>query len=191
MSNALSHARLTELPQQAEKGNNDWSKAIVLVRKANNRTNYAVAYNDGEGGATVVADFGPAFVIREILAIYPYARKDLLYRPVFKTKEDIVIYLTEHGCKRKEIEALMSEKYINQKPKSEERMEQDRKKIKALLERFYIVDQNTVKNANERAYKTAFADKDLPDLPADEDGKPAGSEGTTEVTNEKTEEDEF
>lgn len=165
LSEALSYAKVPELPAKAAEGANDWLKAIVLVKKANNRTNYAVAINDGMGNPQVVADFGPAMVIREVMEVYPYVMRDTVPLPHFSSRADIIDYLVKNGEDREKMEALASDTFKNGNRKPDGRIESDRAKIKILLDKY------AVKN--------------------NEDTDAAGQTRTEEVKSEKTEEDEF
>lgn len=164
LSDAMTHARVRELPQTIEIGNNNWAKAIVLVRKSNNKRNYAVAYNNGEGNPQIVADFGSAAVIREILEIRPYFMKAKLYTPTFRDKEEVVIYLVNHGEKESEIRKLISDVNPNKKPKSEKKLAEDKLRIKTLVNKYAIIDQNAIDDANHRAYDTTHYDEKLPEI---------------------------
>lgn len=135
MSEALTYAKVGELPAKAENGANDWISAIVLVRKVNNRTNYAIANNDGLGNPQVVADFGPAMIIKDVLEIHPYKMRGNVRIPSFASKEDIVEFLVGYGEDREKMEALMSDTFKNGNRKPDGRIESDRAKIKILVEK--------------------------------------------------------
>ena len=54
LSEALSFAKVAEMPAELEEGRTDWVKALVLVRKYNGRENYALAINEGGAMPSVV-----------------------------------------------------------------------------------------------------------------------------------------
>lgn len=168
LSNALSYARVPELPQSVDQQEGVWTKAIILVKKYNNRQNYAVAHNDGNGNPLIVADFGPSCGIKEIVGIYPYSFVTKAYTPNLKTKDDIVAYLVNHGENEAEIRQLISDKHPNNRAKAEARKKEDNEKIKSLVAKYSLKDENRLKSAVSEACSTEFYDKELPEIePAD------------------------
>lgn len=164
LSEALSFARVPELPEDVSKTTGTWTKAIVLVKKANNRQNYAIAHNDGSGGARIVKDFGPTYKIVDVLGIFPYSFVSLQYQPNLKTKEDIVMYLVNHGEKEAEVRKLISDIHPNKKEKSAQRKMDDKAKLKALVMKYTIADENELKKRENEAINTAFYEKNLPEI---------------------------
>lgn len=163
LSDALTYARVPELPEKLSEKHETWTKAIVLVKKVNNRTNYALAHNNGSGTPIVVKDFGASCAIREILEVYPYSFTTRQYQPDLRSKDDILLYLVNHGEKKEDIEALLSKKTRNNRAKSEAKIAEDNKTIKALVTQYTIADENALKAARNAAVEAAypeFAERD-------------------------------
>lgn len=156
LSAALTYARVPELPEQLSEKHEAWTKAIVLIKKTNNRTNYAIAHNNGSGDPIVVKDFGPACAIKEVLSIYPFSFTTKQYQPNLRSKDDILEYLVNHGENRADIEALLSKKTRNNRAKSEAKIADDNKTIKALVTKYTIADENALKEARNAAYEAAY-----------------------------------
>ena len=140
LSEALTYARVPELPKKTEKGDNGWIKAIALVRKANNRTGYVIVNNDGIGNPMVSVDFGPAIVIKEIMEVYPYLMRVKESRPALLDDNDILVYLVRHGEDQDKVMALLSGTYKNGRKKPEERLLADRAKVQIMVDRYSVED---------------------------------------------------
>lgn len=184
LSQALSYAKVDELPAKAEPGANDWLKAVVLVRKANNRENYAIASNDGMGNPQITTDFGAPMVIREVLSVHPYVFRTGINKPDFYSKDDVLEYLVQNGEDRNKMAALMSDTYANGRKKPEGKANADREKIKVLVDKHCLENMNKDDREREAAAEAmkmcenVFGGGDV------EDGQPVG--GTA-----KSDEDEF
>lgn len=164
LSEALSYARIPELPADVSEAVGTWTKAIVLVKKTNNRLNYAVARNDGNGGVNIIKDFGAMCRVTEVLNIYPFSFISLQYQPNLKTKEDIINYLVSFGEDRDKIKKLLADTHPNKIDKSAKRKEEDNAAIKALVMKYTIAEENRLKAEEHNAIKTAFYENDLPEI---------------------------
>lgn len=149
LTDALSEARLPELPKEWENKSIHWAMAIVKVRKNNMKVNYAIAENDGEDKPIIVKDFGSSAKIVEILEIRPYAHLNDLYIPDLRNKQDITKYLVANRVSEKYISNLLSTKKEDGSEKSEEEKKEDRSLIKKMVVRFAVINQ--VDNANMRS----------------------------------------
>lgn len=168
LSEALSYAAVPELPAELLAGDNSWVKAIVLVRKFNNNENYALAINNGES-VTIVKDFGTLSAIREILNIYPYARLGVKSTPNLHNREEIVLYLVNHGEDEAYIRQLMSKECKSGKPKAEATYNKDKATIKALVNKCALKEEQDRKLATEAAMEVVQYYNNLPELPLDEE----------------------
>lgn len=155
LSEALTYARVPELPAELSDNIESWTKAIVLVRKASNLTNYAIARNDGSGNPVIIKDFGASFIVREIISIHPYSFISRQYQPNLRSKEDIQAYLINHGEDEATVKQLLSSKNKNGRAKSEAKAKEDNAAIKALVMKYTIADENAMKEALDSAVKTA------------------------------------
>lgn len=101
LTSVLRYTRLRELPQE-DNGKNVWIMAIVLVRKSDGSTNYAVADKDADGKMRIMKDFGSVCSIFSIDDIYPFAYLGVEYMPVFKTqkKEERIEWLNKNASQR-------------------------------------------------------------------------------------------
>lgn len=68
----LEHLRIKELPKQYEEGSGFWLRAVVKVRKADNRNYYAIAERNGWGVMRYVKDCGPMMRIIALVGVYPF-----------------------------------------------------------------------------------------------------------------------
>lgn len=155
LSEALTFSRVPELPEELSDKVESWTRAIALVKKINNRTNYAIAHNDGNGRPIIVKDFGPACAIKEVMHIYPYSFVTKQYQPNLKSKDDILDYLVTHGEDESAIQALLSKKTKNGRAKSDAKIAEDNAIIKSLVARYTISDENKMKAIEDAAMKTA------------------------------------
>lgn len=167
LSQALSLAAVPELPAELEEGVTDWIKAIVHVKKCNNRENYALAVNDGNGSMSIVKDFGSTCAIKEILHVYPYAKLSLKSRPVLRNKEEIVAYLVMHGENEEMVRQLLSSTTKSGKEKADATKANDKGKIKAMVNKYALAEDIELKAANNKAYDVAKYYNSLPELPED------------------------
>lgn len=165
LSEALSFAKVAEMPAELEEGRTDWVKALVLVRKYNGRENYALAINEGGAMPSVVKDFGSSCGIQSVLRIYPYAFLAEKYRPNLRNKDEIVTYLVGHGEDEEAMRQLLSSTTKAGKDKAEATKEKDKAKVKALVNKYAMADETARKASDEAAFAVAHHDDTLPELP--------------------------
>lgn len=147
LSDALSIARVPELPEELKNNENNWIKAIVLVRKCNLNVNYALAINDGYGNPVITNDFGsPAKIVR-VEKIYPYYFLTSGNIPDLRSKVEIIRYLSNYGYSEEEITQLLSTKNSDGKDKTDEEKKNDREQVKKFVNRVAILSE--LRNINE------------------------------------------
>jgi len=74
-----------------------WIKAIVLIKKINNISNYGIAKRDEYGKIRIIKDFGPSVKIIGIEDLRPYCYLKPKYIGEFKNKTDIINYLVSNN----------------------------------------------------------------------------------------------
>lgn len=152
LSEAMSYARVSKMPSEYKPGSQKiWTRAIVKVKKINNKLSYALAMNDGCNKPRIVKDFGDTGAIKAIEAIYPYefAPSDIV--PSLRNKKDIEQFLVRIGCNAQNVQYLLSNDDADGNPKSEEQKESDKQKVKSIIEK-YVVEQSVVlARAQDRA----------------------------------------
>ena len=141
LTDALSEARLPELPKEWENKSIHWASAIVRVRKNNLRINYALAENDGEDNPLVVKDFGSSAKIVEVLGIYPYNYLNDNYSPDLRNKNDIVSYLSVNGIDKEYVSQLLSTKKQDGSDKTDEEKKSDKAIEKKIVVRIAVKNQ--------------------------------------------------
>lgn len=141
LSEALTYAKIFELPQKANERDGDWLKAVALVVKANNRRSYAIVNNDGTGNPRVSVDFGAPVAIREILEIYPYLKKAKNVDLDFSTDELKLNFLSSAGVDCGPVKALLSDTYKNGRKKAKEKLDADRASVMSMIDRIIATQE--------------------------------------------------
>lgn len=73
---ALESLRIKELPRQYKDGMGFWIRALVKVRKSDNRCYYMAAERNGWGVMRYIKDFGPVMRVMAVVGVYPYMYLD-------------------------------------------------------------------------------------------------------------------
>lgn len=157
LSEALSEARISELPKPIKNNNMIWIKAIVKVTKCTGTSNYAIGVNNGNGKPSIINDFGKTAKIVRIDGIYPYMYMDSKGIPDLRNKQEIIDYLAENGFTAKDTESLLSTKNELGENKTPEQIKSDREKIKFQV--YYSAVQVELKKINDRNRAQHLNDK--------------------------------
>jgi hypothetical protein len=124
---AIEEAGLTAMPELLTKDKKIiWLKAIVLVKKINGITNYALADSDGGPDIYLKKDFGRPAAILEIAEIYPYEFFESRYLPKFYKDSDIINYL----IKNENIDVSL---LLDDTGKTEYQIHADRARVKKMI----------------------------------------------------------
>ena len=157
LTEALSEARISELPKPIKNNNMIWIKAIVKVTKCTGASNYAIGINNGNGQPYIINDYGKTAKIVRIDGIYPYVYMDSRGIPDLRNKQEIISYLAENGFKEEETELLLSTKDKSGENKTPEQIKADREKIKYQV--YYSAIQVELKKVNDRNRAQHLNDK--------------------------------
>lgn len=160
LTEAMSEARVPELPKEWTEKERIWVQALVRVQKVNTKINWALAYNDGSGNPCVYKDYGSTAKIAKILSINPFSYLQEKYQPDLRNKNDITTYLVNNGYNERDIRYLLGTKKKDGSDKTEEEKKRDREMIKKLVVRESVLHK--INETNERITarkKSHFYDK--------------------------------
>lgn len=133
---ALSRARLSELPDEYQEGSKvTWVKAIALVKKRDCSMSYCIVRND-IGKPAVVTDFGSQSIVVSFEKIYPFQFMQENDVPVFTSKKQIEAYLVANGDDVEDVKRLLSTKNDDGTKKTAEQREIETKEINNRVIRF-------------------------------------------------------
>lgn len=104
-----------------------WLKAIGLVRKINGQKNYALLEFDGEK-SQIKRDFGVCAAILDVVEIYPYETLERRFMPRITKDAESITYLTKNGY-----DETMVSQLLDNKGKTYDQINSDRKKVKKMI----------------------------------------------------------
>lgn len=143
LDKAIAAAGVPVLPDIcADEQSQTWMKAIVHVTKSDGTSNYALAINKkGDGRPVITHDFGNVAVVKRVNGIYPYLVLDSASVPLFKSKNEIMEYLTGRGCPQDRVVMLLANRKGDGTAKTEEEKAKDRAKVKSWIYKIAVVEQ--------------------------------------------------
>lgn len=110
---ALECSGCLELPKSNNDGDGFWIRAIVLVRKRNCTSNYALAERRGDGCIIYTRDFGDMSPITGLLSVHPYLFLDERLIPSADSNGYFGVLARELGIKLEEVRGYDTSRLVS------------------------------------------------------------------------------